>query len=684
MRVLSAIVPPARDPHDPEDADARLVDPQVLAERRARRAELSEDALRAARQAPPGAASGAEDAATVSPPEVAATDALRAVERERAELEDRLAAARAQLAERETRLGAGADRLAAAEQELSALRTELLQTTVGLQRQDADGALDRVRLQPAEAALDAAEERLRELAARLEAEQQDHVRTESRLLATLAEERQGFRRIVEQHEAQVQAVVARERAAFTEHLTVVREGMAEVRARLTRAEAETRARVETERRARADASARADAAAEQARRAEAERDRLRAELTTAREELAARSAVDGLVADLVRTTAALRQRFEQEVAALTTAHARALAAARGEGGITELEDELEQTRTALRPPPPMPPADHPALAGLGAGRPPSDPGPEGEEAPAVVDSVIVDLARAAARLRTRREEADGTERAPAGSEAPAEPEATEVPVAAGRPPVPEAELGPRVRLTRRPVPRSWLTPSLARLALSDPGRAAAAVEALAPVQADRLRQDLTYDLAIDELPLLRVRLGADGTASVAPTPLAAEPADFRLTGTAAALAPYAGGGLGRRVPAGVQVGGRRRRARRLARALRAPVGLHAVAALPQPLPAVTLLELLAAAVDPQATRGERFVVAFAAGDEPAAAHLIVADGEPLTARAGAPATADATVRTPPAGLAAFLGGEGPARVTGDVAGVERLLGWTDAAQGLDG
>ncbi|MCW2958119.1 MAG: hypothetical protein JWP18_922, partial [Solirubrobacterales bacterium] len=136
-------------------------------------------------------------------------------------------------------------------------------------------------------------------------------------------------------------------------------------------------------------------------------------------------------------------------------------------------------------------------------------------------------------------------------------------------------------------------------------------------------------------------------------------------------------------PAGAVVTGRRRRARKLLRALRRPVTLGTLAAADVELSSVELLSLLMAAIDPQATAGEHFTVAFAHTAGPVHAHVVVADAQPIDVRPGAPAQAAATVRTGPGTLAAFLAGVAAARVSGEVDVVGRLLAWADAAQGLD-
>ncbi|UTI62303.1 hypothetical protein NBH00_13120 [Paraconexibacter antarcticus] len=824
---------------------------------------------------------------------------------ERGELEHQLAAARADVAERDERLQRSEEALAHTEAELARLRASIQAATSDLPGTGTDAARNRVRLQVAEDAVIAAEERAREIGARLEAEQRERARAEAQLQLQLAAERDALQERIAEHRLELEAVVARERASFETQMAAVREGVAGVRERLIRTETEIDARIGVERAARtaaeaqvqveregreslevrleaeraayanererrilearelqsrlaaaqdelteaqaalaaehgrieaaiAESGARAEAALagavaaeERARRAEAERDRLIDALTAARAELDTRSVVEGdfraslaslraeleqvrvdakarvpreaqleaLLGELLSTTTSLREGFERELlalaaareedrAAMTRAAEQALeaergrfageigemesrvselraqlgaaatelagefaqeqaarqaleselararaggpgaegddapapepaageptgediarlradltreeaASARAEDRIVELEDELERVRTTLRPPPPMPPADHPALTGRGAA------GSEGEVDDGDIDpgassgdpdSVIIDLARAAARLRAPKgEAAEAEDPAEADGPADADADADLVPAPAPALPLTEVELGARVPAasTRRVAGGLWLTPALLVLSRRDHAAAAELFKALVTVQADRLRKDLTYDLAIGELPEQRVSLHADGTATVELLGEDEPPAgaDFRLSGTLEALAPYAGGGTGRRAPDGVTVSGRRRRARKLLKALRDPVGLHAIAELPEPLEPQALLALVAGAIDPALTRGKRFSVAFAEGDGPFVAHVVVDDGVPLVVRSGEPVDTAATVRTAPGELARFLAGEAGARVGGDVELVVLLLGWADIAQGLDG
>ncbi|WP_354701977.1 hypothetical protein DSM112329_02322 [Paraconexibacter sp. AEG42_29] len=444
--------------------------------------------------------------------------------------------------------------------------------------------------------------------------------------------------------------------------------------------------------------------------------------------------------------------------------------------IVELEDELEQARIG----PPATATDKPA--------PPADPAGSVAAVAAEADSVIIDLARAAARLRGRKADdgAPAVERPDTGSGTPAAPAAprateshgaepgaaesdvdlakapaagdaaaaTQVPdavvdedtaspaaadaessVPAGTPParlleasrrasrrlddpepepaesilytrpsavadadtagepdaddveqVEDFELGARLGRFERPDPHPWLAPAIGLLARRDPRVAASVIEAMIPLQAARLQEDLAYDMAIAGHPELRVELRRDGTAVIAPRDAddAADSASFRIVGSPVALSVYVGGGAARRGTPGVAITGRKRRAKALTRVMREPVVMPELALLAGRLPSLTLLTLLVATIDPAETRGDHFTLAFAEGDNAPAVHVVVASGLPVVARSGAPVHIAATVRTPVGGLASFLGGQGAARVNGDINAVGRFLAWADGAQGLDG
>jgi hypothetical protein len=153
----------------------------------------------------------------------------------------------------------------------------------------------------------------------------------------------------------------------------------------------------------------------------------------------------------------------------------------------------------------------------------------------------------------------------------------------------------------------------------------------------------------------------------------------RLSGTAAAFAPLAGGCAGR-TPDGIAVTGRRRTARRLWRALREPAGLAQLAAAGAAPADLDVLALLARVVP---ASGGATAVAFGPldADGPLPGLVAAQDGR-LAARELARDAARAVVDPGNAPLLAVLAGTASARVSGDLAGATRLLARLDAAQGL--
>ncbi len=728
------MVQPDRDLSDAEDLDeGTIVDPRVLAERRARRAELNEDALydravaaerqlkRAQQQLDGAHEQRKELAARLKQTERhlrAAQQGEHAEAQLREEVQEDAATARDE-AERQLRalrveLQRARSRERELEDELFRVRREAQRTrqesrtALAAEVQDS-GSDDRASLREAEAVLAERMEDERERAAAevtlLQHELDRRVRIQEAVSRQLVE----LRAELESQLGDAQARIAERDGQLAEsarRLAEVRAGNAGRADREAQLEALVDELVGVAGLLKEGFEQEIAAmTAERDRQLELERDRLgsrmaemqqratemRDQLTTTVTELGRQLAAER--AARRRAEEALEQHPDPAEAAgpvggLATDEAvrwqealttQEQAAALAEERIVELEDELEHARVQLRPPPPMPPADHPALQD-----------PKGEEGgrEGGADSVIIDLARAAARLRTPPGAAPDAETATPGDNAgspvaaagagPESDAATEAAVT-----VPEVQIGPRAVTVTRRTPSPWLGTAIVALARRDASAAAHLIQTLLPVQADRLRQDLTYDLALADHPELRVTLGADGTATAIERAAAAAEADFRIVGSAEALAVMVGGGTRRRRPPAVHVNGRRRRARRLARAMRPPVGLAGVAAAGIELPVTQILELLADVVAVPVGPNQRFTVAFAEEDGPVQAHIVACDDAPLQVHAGPPVHAAATVRVGAGGLGAFLAGDAGARVQGNVAAVGRLLTWVDAAQGLD-
>jgi hypothetical protein len=227
-----------------------------------------------------------------------------------------------------------------------------------------------------------------------------------------------------------------------------------------------------------------------------------------------------------------------------------------------------------------------------------------------------------------------------------------------------------------------------------PKLAAELVGELLPAQRLVVEHPLNYGLKIVELDgRLRARLGY-GQAEVGPLPAAEETElDFELRGHAADFAELAAGGAGRRL-AGLEIHGRRRRARALRRARRRPLTLWDLAEAGIDVWPGLLLLALAEAIDPRWSIGRRFTIAFeiegAGGDSTAAApatlYVQVRDGAPLAVLSSPREQPLATVRVGERAFTCmFAGAPLPAGerilVEGETGPLELLIEWADRAQG---
>ena len=662
---------------DEDEAEGEVIDRAVLAERRARRAELAEEALTRR------AAEAEQTAGTL--------------EAQLANLEERLATARDERDELEAGLADAESRLRTAQQQSFAeqqLRIEAQDELERLRRGEEGQAAELRRR------LVAANQRAEDLARevddaraalrRVEGEPQARAdsegtsaiqEVEAELRTALEAERQAFDRQVAGVERHIAGVREQALAAAGR----LREALDAERAAREAAEhelAEGRERVITEQTAASEAIA--GLALEQTRRAKLEAqvaDALAAVGAVRAEELA-RATRDGevrrLVGEILDTAASLRDAFEREsrklereLTARVSDERRQMAAelealdARAAGLQTQVLSEgerLEQQLQAERV------ARQQAEAELARQREraaAADLEPERAEA----DEVIADLTTAAERLR---------EQAPALPDEDAED-------------APAVEIGP-VPLQPRVVPAAqrgaepWLSQSIARLAAAEPEVAGRLVLALLPVQRLRAVADVVYDVTLTGLGNFRVSVRA-ADATVEPV---AEPggAEFHVGGTAAELAEFAAGGIGRRPPRSILVHGSRRRLKRLTRQLREPVQLADLARAGAVSEPGLILAALAAGVDPEWTAGHRFTVAWVVeGAHGGTWTIAVGDGA-LQVRTGLPEEgARATLHVPQPVLVPLLAGfatpPGPqATAEGDAHAVDLVRQWFDRVQRL--
>lgn len=560
--------------------EGEVVDRAVLAERRARRAELLEDAL--TRRA------------------TEAEQAVGALEDHLHGLEQRLV----QLTAERDELGG---RLAERERALQGARVE------------------QARAVAAEARAAAAEDRAAVLEARV-AELEEHTVGLERELAQAVEELKAGR-----EELGSGAAAAADRYAAAQAIAAARHRAAELESRL--------AAVEAERLAPPPASPPPVWAPAPPLGAGADLGGVGAHLTQDDE-----SATEGNLAqsDLREGLDRLGDELREDLASERERQQRALreVADHVQGLRAELASTMAQVRAELAGrPASVQPADVSApLSALAQvvdrarGEAPSPPD----------EGLVAGLGDAAQRLRAETppiEERESPHQAPAvvgdrdGEEAapPVQP-AGEVGAA-----FPARVVAPEDR-----VENDWLARAIVDMAGEEPRRAGQLVVELLPSQRLTARRALTYDLTVQEVGAVRVHLDR-GQARVerrTRPATATEEVALRIAGPAAALAPLAAGGARRRLR-GARVEGSRWTLRRLLRTRRDPVSLAALARAGERLDPGLMLAALACAVDPAWAQGTELSVAYRlTADEPAET---AAGGPTPTATPAAPGPdADAT------------------------------------------
>lgn len=343
---------------------------------------------------------------------------------------------------------------------------------------------------------------------------------------------------------------------------------------------------------------------------------------------------------------------------------------------------------------PLVPQESIAAAAAAFAAPENEPAQPG--APLDAGSAQMADALAAAIQRLRARVADVAAAGAAQQEAVAEAvPAEESPAGVAYTPPPVLE---------RAQPRAWLAPAIRRVAeRRDPRLAAELVLELLPAQALSIEKPLRYLVKILELGAYEVSL-ADGRGAVRDLAGAGlvDSRTFMLEGSAVAFAEIAGGGSrlsAWRPPAGLHVRGGRRRAKRLLSTRREPLSLVDLERAGVTVWPGLLLLALAEAVDPAATAGHVFTVAFAIeGRQSAVLHVHASGGRPLavtrgsaqegeqSAPTGAGGTVQSTVRLSERGFARLIGardldGE-KVFLEGEQAPLETLLSWTDKVQGI--
>jgi hypothetical protein len=678
---------------DEDEAEGEVIDRAVLAERRARRAELAEEAL--TRRA------------------VEAEQTAGTLEAQLANLEERLATARDERDELEAGLADAESRLRTAQQHRFAeqqLRIEAQDELERLRRGE-DGQVAELRGRLAAAnqraedlarEVDAARRGMAEALQQAEADRAALRRVEGELQARIDSE---GRPAVREIEAELRTALEAERQAFDRQVAGVERHIAGVREQALAAAGRLREALDAERAAReaaerelaegrelvatertAASEAIAGLALEQSRRAalEAQVADALAAVRTVRAEEEARATRDGevrrLVGEILDTAASLRDAFERESRKLERELTARVSDERGQMA-AELEaldaraaglqaevlstgERLEQQLVAERAARELAEAElarrreRAAAADIEPGR-------------AEAGGVIADLTTAAERLR---------EQAPALPDEDAEDEeAAAVEIA-------PVALQPRIVPAAQRGAEPWLSGSIARLSAADPEVAGRLVLALLPLQRLRAVADVVYDVTVTGLGSFRVSVRA-AQATVEPV---AEPggAEFHVAGTAAELAGFAAGGIDRRPPKSILVRGSRRRLKRLTKRLREPMQLSDVARAGAVSEPGLILAALAAGVDPEWTAGHRFTVAWVVEGAHGGTWTIAAGDGALQVRTGLPADGPrAAVHVPQpvfvpllAGFAAPPGLQATAE--GDAHAVDLLRQWFDRVQRL--
>jgi predicted nucleic acid-binding Zn-ribbon protein len=682
---LAPAVPGSVAPDQDALPSGTVVDRAVLAERRARRAELAEESL--ARRA-------AEAEGTVS-----------TLEAQLANLEERLAQAAAECDELEATVAERECTLRAAEQREYAEQQRRVEAEDELSaaRRAAEAELGDLRGRLREAG-ERADELARELsrARRAVAQAQEaarHERRERERLEAGVYEREDALSVAEEDlEAEVVALrgradelardLAAERSARAEvekaELTLValRQTAVELQGRL---DAERRARAESEVALRADLLREREAFQRRIVEAEVE---LRAQIGGQRQAFADQvAAVERTVVELrgqLGTAAGtLRERLDAERAGREAAEADlASERARLEQERLRIEAQVDRVREQIAL----------AITELRAQLEAERAARWAVEAELALARTELDEMRADAATREAESERMMSDLQTAAQRlrAQAPPLADEDEEAAAAAPAPQM-LAPRVAPASARRPRPWLAPSIAAFAAQDPQAAGRLVVALLPVQHTVLRHPVVYALTIEEVGAFLVR-ARPGEVVVEPGSVPGGTSDiaFHLTGPAAALAQMAGGGARRRLR-GTRVSGSRRQLRRLLRRLRTPIGLADARRAGVLLDPGQVLGVLGAGVDPAWTAGHDFSVVWdVRGPQGGTWTVSVAGGLPVTVTEGAPdAEPAATVHVSHGALMSLLAGEplppgDPATVDGDADAVALLGDWAHRVQGLAG
>jgi len=232
-------------------------------------------------------------------------------------------------------------------------------------------------------------------------------------------------------------------------------------------------------------------------------------------------------------------------------------------------------------------------------------------------------------------------------------------------------------------PAPWATAALQHLLATEPETAGRIAVGLLPAQGLAATRPLRYDLLLAGRGCLAVDVvpGAPATVTQRPAPRPRSERDLSVAGNAIGVARLLHGRrtLLRR-PARVRGG--RKALRELRRLARAPLSLRELGGAGVALDPALALRLVALAIDPAATHGERFAIAHAplAGG-PVDAWLRIADGaEPAVVTQAPAEPTRLTLRCTRGALLALIAGVAPppgeaGTINGDRAALALLRAW---------
>jgi hypothetical protein len=270
----------------------------------------------------------------------------------------------------------------------------------------------------------------------------------------------------------------------------------------------------------------------------------------------------------------------------------------------------------------------------------------------------------------------------------------------GAEPAENLDFVPRVLVPPKQPP-TWFTTAIRRLV--ERGEEEHALDVLSEVLALRhlvVNDRMTYSIEIEEVGEYLVELdGERSSAKKVTAPSLEDAVDVKLKGNLLAVSELTTGRTARKI-SGLKTKGSRRRVRKLLRASATPLVLGDVARAGKAIWPGVLLLAIAAAIDPEWTKGHKFAVAFqATGESRMTVCLRVDDGKPIQvlrmddgkpSRVPRPDHGEVLAKVSLSDLALtclLARAPMPARETelieGDSSALEKLMRWSDRAQGLE-